>query len=136
MTPPPASPSPPGVTIRHVGKVQVWEKQTPHYPLPQVKAVVGQFGASVFGAKAVQGLTAMGLQPQQAVAAILMLKPTHFLKSMTSEEDPTHTLWQDVYHGPTPNGTAYIKFMIFYPPARSSTALQPPPKLVISFKRL
>ncbi|HEL2980260.1 TPA: type II toxin-antitoxin system MqsR family toxin [Stenotrophomonas maltophilia] len=136
MTPPPAKPLPPGVTVRKVGSIDVWEKQTPHYSLSQVKTVVGQYGASVFGAKAIQGFTAMGLQTQHAVAAILQLEPRHFFKSMTEENDPNHNTWQDVYHGPTPNGLAYIKFMIFYPPAKSSTALAPPPKLVISFKRL
>ncbi|WP_421567297.1 type II toxin-antitoxin system MqsR family toxin [Stenotrophomonas sp. PD6] len=125
--------SPGGTTRRPDG---VWEKQTPEYPLSQVKQVVRQLGARVFGFKAVAGMAAMELAPHQAVKAILALQPDQFFKSMTAKNDPTHTLWQDVYHGPTENGLAYIKFMLWFPPAASSTAISPSPKLVISFKKL
>lgn len=127
------TPVPPGVVVRADG---VWERQSAHYPLAEVRKVIATFGTGVFGVQAIQGFTLMQLRPQQAVAALLALKPSHFFKSMTSERDPTHTLWQDVYHGPTDSGLAYIKFMLWYPAARSSNAPAPAPKLVISFKRL
>lgn len=95
-----------------------------------------QSGAGVFGFKAVAGVAAMQLNMHQAVNTILRLRTDHFFKSMTAAADTTHTLWQDVYHGPTENGLAYIKFMLWFPPAASSTAAPPAPKLVISFKRL
>jgi hypothetical protein len=136
MAPPPAKPVPAGVTVRHVGGSNVWEKRSAHYPLVQVQAVIKRYGVSVFGTKATQGVAAMGLRPEQAVASILALKSKHFFKSMTSQDDPTQTLWQDVYHGPTPAGTAYINFMIFYPHARNTSSLPIAPKLVISFKSL
>ncbi|WP_313340925.1 type II toxin-antitoxin system MqsR family toxin [Stenotrophomonas sp.] len=127
-------PVPPlGVAVRPDG---VWEKRTPCYPLAQVKQVVRQFGTGVFGFKAIAGMTAMQLNPHQAVAAILRLMPEHFFKSMTAEADVSHTLWQDVYHAPTENGLAYIKFMLWFPAATSSAAVTPSPKLVISFKKL
>lgn len=137
MTPSPSSPPPtslpPGAIARADG---VWEMRAPHYPLAQIQQVVKHSGTRVFGFKAVAGMTAMQLQPRQAVAAILALKPEHFFKSMTAENDTTHSLWQDVYHGPTENGLAYIKFMLWFPPSPSSGAAPPAPKLVISFKRL
>lgn len=114
----------------------VWEKRTAAYELAEVRQVVSRLGASVFGVQAIRGVALMQLKQSQAVAAILALRPEHFYKSMTSEHDPTHTLWQDVYHGPTDNGLAYIKFMIWYPPAHFSKAATPNPKLVVSFKKL
>ncbi|WP_419403073.1 type II toxin-antitoxin system MqsR family toxin [Stenotrophomonas rhizophila] len=128
-----AGATPCGVTLRSDG---VWEKQAPEYPLIQVKQVVRRLGTQVFGFKAVAGMAAMQLAPQQAIKAILGLAPDHFFKSMTAENDAAHTLWQDVYHGPTENGLAYIKFMLWFPPAASSNAIARTPKLVVSFKKL
>lgn len=113
------APTPLGITSRPDG---VWEKQTPSYSLDQVKQVVRQFGMGVFGFKAVAGVAAMQLNMHQAVNTILRLQEDHFFKSMTAAADTTHALWQDVYHGPTENGLAYIKFMLWFPPPASSTA--------------
>ncbi|RRU06571.1 type II toxin-antitoxin system MqsR family toxin [Stenotrophomonas sp. 278] len=124
------------VSVRLVGSVEVWEKRIPHYVLAQVQAVVSRYGAKVFGTKVIEGAALMGLQPQQAVAAILALRSSDLFKSMTSERDPSHTLWQDVYHAQTATGMAYIKFMLFHPPAQRGPSDQALPKLVISFKRL
>lgn len=50
----------------------------------------------------------MGLTGEEAVGVVLTLSRAMFYKSMTTLAD--HTLWQDVYHAPCPNGlTAYIK---------------------------
>lgn len=51
---------------------------------------------------------AMGLTGNEAIGVILTLSQGMFYKSMTTFAD--HTLWQDVYHAPCPNGKiAYIK---------------------------
>ncbi|WNH47212.1 MULTISPECIES: type II toxin-antitoxin system MqsR family toxin [Stenotrophomonas] len=137
MSHPPSHPplygAPTGSFVRSDG---VFEKRTPDYPLAHVQQLVRKHGTGVFGFNAMAGVAAMQLQPHQAIAAILALRPVHFFKSMTAENDATHTLWQDVYHGPTDNGLAYIKFMLWVPPAASKSAVPPSPKLVISFKKL
>jgi motility quorum-sensing regulator/GCU-specific mRNA interferase toxin len=53
----------------------------------------------------------MGLSEAQAVAVILSLSRPMFYKSMTTHAD--HTVWQDVYHAPTPTGkVAYVKLTL------------------------
>ena len=125
--------APIGVSVRADG---VWEKQTPAYPLAQVQQIVALHGIAVFGVSAIQGVVAMGLSGAQAMAAIAALDTGCFYKSMTAENDTSKTLWQDVYRAVTPVGAAYVKFMVWQPPARDSRTARPPPKLVISFKRL
>lgn len=76
------TPVPPGVIVCADG---VGERQSAGYPLAEVKKVIATFGTGVFGVQAIQGVTLMQLPPQQAVATLLALKPSHFFKSMTSE---------------------------------------------------
>lgn len=117
---------PKGVTRRPDG---VLEKMTPHFDIGQVKAVIAQHGSTCFTGSALQGLQAMGLALNEAVAAIVALDGLGcFYKSMTSYHD--ETLWQDVYHVTTRKGLAYVKFQLVLPAPGSNQS----PKLVISFK--
>lgn len=43
----------------------------------------------------------------EMIEVIGALTRANFYKSMTTHAD--HTVWQDVYHAPTPEGDAYIK---------------------------
>jgi len=87
------------------------EKRTPHYRLPEVQAIVAKIGIQAFTATAAFNAAAMGLNEAQAIAVVLSLSRTMFYKSMTTHAD--HTVWQDVYHAPTPTGrTAYIKLTL------------------------
>ncbi|MFC7521024.1 type II toxin-antitoxin system MqsR family toxin [Xanthomonas populi] len=115
---------PKGVTRRADG---VLEKLTPHFDAGQMKAMVAQHGDRCFTLSSRQGYQAMRLSEQEAEAAILAMDPTAcFYKSMTSMAN--ETLWQDVYHVPTPKGAAYVKVQLYLPPDGGE------PKAVISFK--
>ena len=84
------------------------EKRTPHYVLVRVKEYIAMRGIEAFTLTARRNGFALGLTQAEMVAVVLALTAGDFYKSMTSYHD--HTLWQDVYHGPTPTGrTAYIK---------------------------
>jgi len=84
------------------------EKRRAHYDLHDVKALVSLKGADAFTMTALTNARLMGLSASQAVAVILSLTSTMFYKSMTSHFDTS--VWQDVYHAPTPVGRcAYIK---------------------------
>lgn len=98
------------------------EKRRPHYRLDLIRAAVGQHRELAFTASARTGVLEMGLSLDQALLVIAGLESRAFFKSMTTLAD--HTLWQDVYHAPTPVGTAYVKFTL-----RDGS-------VVISFKRL
>jgi len=87
------------------------EKRTPHYRLDDIQAIVAQAGLKAFTATAAFNAAAMGLTEAQAVAVVLTLSRRMFYKSMTTHAD--HTVWQDVYHAPTPTGkVAYIKLTL------------------------
>lgn len=87
------------------------EKRSPHYRLADIQAIVARTGLQAFTATAVFNAAAMGLSESQAVATIASLSRSMFYKSMTTHAD--HTVWQDVYHAPTPVGkTAYIKLTL------------------------
>lgn len=98
------------------------EKRTPHHPLAAIKAAVAARGLVAFTGSAQAGILDMGLSFDQALLAIAALDRRAFFKSMTTLAD--HTVWQDVYHAPTPHGVAYVKFTL-----RGGA-------VVISFKRL
>lgn len=84
------------------------EKRTPHYKLADILAIVSTRGMAAFTATALFNAAAMGLSPEQILAVVLGLQRAKFYKSMTTHAN--HTVWQDVYHAPTPLGrTAYIK---------------------------
>lgn len=84
------------------------EKRRPHYALEQVKEYVRNRGIAAFTMTALRNAYGMGLTQADMMAVVLSLSSGGFYKSMTSYHDTT--LWQDVYHAPTPGGrTAYIK---------------------------
>lgn len=87
------------------------EKMRPHYLLAKIKAAVAIQGKAAFTRTALVNSLAMGLTGEEAVGVILTISGSMFYKSMTTLND--HTLWQDVYHAPCPNGqTAYIKMTL------------------------
>lgn len=84
------------------------EKRKPHYPLAEVKDYVAKNGIDAFTMTARRNGFALGLTQAELVAVVLALSRRQFYKAMTSHHD--HTLWQDVYHAPLPDGgTAYVK---------------------------
>jgi len=87
------------------------EKRVPHYRLSEIQSIVAKIGLQAFTATAVFNAAAMGLTGAQAIAVVLTLTQSMFYKSMTTYAD--HTVWQDVYHSPTPIGkVAYIKLTL------------------------
>ena len=65
-------------------------------------------GCDAFTLTALTNARLMGLSADQSVAVISSLTPAMFYKSMTTLHDSS--VWQDVYHAPTPVGRiAYIK---------------------------
>ncbi len=64
----------------------------------------------------------MGLFGSDLIEVVLGVERCMFYKSMTTYQD--HTVWQDVYHVPTPSGEAYVKF-----------TLREEGSIVIQFKR-
>lgn len=84
------------------------DKRRPHYPLREVQKLVSIRGCDTFTLTALTNARLMGLSADQSVAVIASLTPAMFYKSMTTLHDSS--LWQDVYHAPTPIGrVAYIK---------------------------
>lgn len=84
------------------------EKKKPHYSLREIQQVVGLRKASAFTATALMGAAELGLAPDEAVSAVLALRPADLHKSMTTHAD--HQIWQDVYHARlNARATAYIK---------------------------
>lgn len=89
----------------------VMEKRRAHNVLYDIKALVATRGADAFTLTALTNARLMGLSAQQAVAVIISLTSTMFYKSMTTHFDSS--VWQDVYHAPTPVGRyAYIKLTL------------------------
>jgi motility quorum-sensing regulator/GCU-specific mRNA interferase toxin len=87
------------------------EKKKAHYPLAAVKAAVRAQGIDAFTRTAQYGAAEMGLSETQAVDVVLSLESWMLHKSMTTHAD--HTVWQDVYYTPCPNGrTAYVKLTL------------------------
>lgn len=84
------------------------EKSSAHYHLPSMQAEIAKRGIATFTKAARLGVLAMGLTEQEALAVLASLTRRNLYKSMTTYSD--HTIWQDVYYAPCPNGkTAYIK---------------------------
>jgi len=73
--------------------------------------MVAAKGADAFTITALTNARLMGLSAAQAIAVVTALTPAMFHKSMTTHFDPS--VWQDVYHAPTPVGhCAYIKLTL------------------------
>lgn len=84
------------------------EKPTPHYDLAVIQAQVERLGPAAFTKTALDGGRDMGLTSREMLAVIAALTRRNFYKSMTTYAD--HSIWQDVYHSPTPvEQEAYIK---------------------------
>ena len=86
------------------------EKRTPHYKIMEIQVRVSELGGNAFTASALRGIEELGLALSQALQVIAALDRRAFVKSMTTYAD--HTIWQDVYHAPTPVGLAYVKFTL------------------------
>jgi motility quorum-sensing regulator/GCU-specific mRNA interferase toxin len=87
---------------------RVNEKRRPTYRLDDVKAAFTGTERVMTGP--LKDAFALGFTGSDIVATIQTIQRTHFDKSMTSHAD--HTVWQDVYHVPSPVGVLYIKFMM------------------------
>ena len=87
------------------------EKRTPHYDLATIQAIVAMRGVDALTRTARDNAMLMGLDAAAVLAVIAGLRYPMLLKSMTTHAD--HTVWQDVYHAPCPNGkTAYVKLTL------------------------
>jgi motility quorum-sensing regulator/GCU-specific mRNA interferase toxin len=93
------------------GNIAVTEKWKPHHDLASIQAMVRTLGPRAFTKRALDGGRALGLTTADMVSVIETLSIQDFYKSMTTYHD--HTVWQDVYHAPTPVGIeSYIKVML------------------------
>jgi motility quorum-sensing regulator/GCU-specific mRNA interferase toxin len=92
-------------------KLKPMEKRLPHYTLSILQARIAEQGLMVFTATALFNAAAMGLSEEQILLVLASLTRGMFYKSMTTHADST--VWQDVYHAPTPNNkVAYIKLTL------------------------
>ena len=100
------------------------EKLKPHYKLSEVQKIVSNPDSQPFTITALRGGLELGLTEQEMRQAVLALSRRDFYKAMTTYED--QRVWQDVYHGITPDGiSVYVKITGF-------TDGRPP---VIQFKK-
>jgi len=84
------------------------EKRTPHYRLRDVQTLVADPQSRPFTVTALRGGLALGLTEAEMREVVLALSRGDFHKAMTTRGDSR--IWQDVYHGTTPDGSAvYIK---------------------------
>ena len=87
------------------------EKRLPHYPLAEVQDRIAEQGVMAFTATALFNVAAMRLTVKQALDVLASLSRAMFYKSMSTHADSS--VWQDVYHAPTPAGKmAYIKLTL------------------------
>ncbi len=92
-----------------LGYYPLMEKQTPHYKLPVVNAMID--AGNIRATKAArEGGTALGFDFDSMLAVVMALTPTDFYKSMTTHAD--HRIWQDVYRPITPAGEVYLKLTV------------------------
>jgi motility quorum-sensing regulator / GCU-specific mRNA interferase toxin len=84
------------------------EKRKPTYDLEAFKAAFSTVKKLAATGTAVRSAAALGFGRAEIVATIQTMQREHFYKSMTAHAD--HTLWQDVYHVPSPVGVLYVKF--------------------------
>ena len=87
------------------------EKRQSHYSLTTLKTRIAEQGIMVFTATALFNAAAMGLSEELVLFVLSSLTRAMFYKSMTTYADSS--IWQDVYHAPTPGGkVAYIKLTL------------------------
>lgn len=88
------------------------EKRKPHYKLFAVQQIVADPESRPFTITALRGGLDLGLMEQEMRKVVLALSRRNFYKSMTTHKE--HQVWQDVYHGMTPEGfSVYIKITGF-----------------------
>ena len=85
------------------------EKQTAHYKLPLIKAMV-EAGKVRTTVTAREGAAALGFDFDGMLVVIMALTANDFYKSMTTHAD--HRLWQDVYRPATTAGEVYLKLTV------------------------
>jgi motility quorum-sensing regulator/GCU-specific mRNA interferase toxin len=85
------------------------EKQTPHYKLAVVKALI-RLGKIRATQSAYAGAAALGMDFVDLVGVVYDLKPSDFYKSMTSYHD--HKQWQDVYRPRIALQEIYLKLTV------------------------
>ena len=85
------------------------EKQTPHYKLSVIKALIAE-GKVRTTKTAREGAVALGFDFDGMLAVIQDLTPADFYKSMTTHAD--HRVWQDVYRPKTAAGEVYLKLTV------------------------
>jgi motility quorum-sensing regulator/GCU-specific mRNA interferase toxin len=87
------------------------EKRTPHTKLKVIRALIDAGNVRATGS-AFLGAREGGIEDLKGMCAVVMrLGPRDFHKSMTTHAD--HQVWQDVYHGRAPNGSAvYLKLTV------------------------
>ena len=96
----------------------------PSYDLYLLQRLVGQGPiSSIITRTAIDGASALHLERDDLVDAVLTLGPEHFYKSMESEACPG--LWQDVYHLEYRETPVYLKLQLL-PDGRA---------VVVQFKR-
>jgi motility quorum-sensing regulator/GCU-specific mRNA interferase toxin len=90
--------------------VPLWhvEKRKPSFDLAQFVKVCGDPARLAITSTALRTASELGYGRQDITAAIRVMKPAHFYKSMTSNRD--HRRWQDVYHVPHDGLLLYVKF--------------------------
>lgn len=84
------------------------EKRKPTYDLTAFKATCATVAKLNATGTAFKNAREMGFGPEDMVAAIQVMTPQMFYKSMTSYSD--HRIWQDVYHVPFQGFDIYLKF--------------------------
>jgi motility quorum-sensing regulator/GCU-specific mRNA interferase toxin len=85
------------------------EKRTPHYLLA-TKALIADAATRRITRSALEGASAVGIDRLGIVAAVAMLKPAYFYKSMTVHADSR--TWQDVYHTDHAGVPLYLKVQV------------------------
>jgi hypothetical protein len=83
----------------------------PTYDLRELQRLIGQGRiSSQISRAAVDGASALDLDDEAIVDAVLTLESGHFYKSMEAEKCPG--LWQDVYHVSYRGTWLYIKLQL------------------------
>ena len=85
------------------------EKRKPHCKLSVVQGLV-KVGEVRVTRSAMICASELGFELADMLAAVMLLTPDDFYKSMTTHAD--HTVWQDVYRPNTSGGDVYLKLTV------------------------
>ena len=83
-------------------------KRKPTYDLEAFKAAFSTPQKLALTGTALKSAAALGFGRAEIVDTIQTIKREHFYKSTTAYVDSS--LWQDMYHVPSPVGLLYVKF--------------------------